>query len=78
MAAGDEVGTSDNAEGAQAPSLASTTTGPVRGILKLLVRASASQSMPSRLGAWLILLVAISIFALLGYFLPSIIASARS
>ena len=66
-------------DGAHASSLAPSRFLPIRGVLRLLVQASTSRSIPSRLGAWLILIAVLSAFAYLGYFLPSLISpGARS
>lgn len=63
-------------EDVEASSLAPPKTAPIRGVLKLLVRASSSRSSLGRLGALLILLAALSAFAFLGYLLPSLLWSA--
>lgn len=63
-------------DGGEDSSLAPPKVAPVRGLLKLLVQASSSRSMLGRLVASLILLAAISAFAFLGYFLPTLISFA--
>jgi len=67
-----EKGTND--DGGQASSLAPSSLAPFRGMLKLLVRASSSRSIPGRLAALLILIVALLAFGFLGYFLPALIS----
>jgi hypothetical protein len=63
-----------NDDGGQASSLAPSSLAPIRGMLKLLVRASSSRSIPGRLSALLILIVALSACGFLGYFLPALIS----
>lgn len=61
-------------DGVEGSSLAPSQAAPIRGLLKLLVRAVASRSKLSRVGAWLILLLAFSAIGFLGYLVPSFIA----
>lgn len=58
---------------AQSPSLRGLRFSPLRGVLKLLVVADGSRLTLSRLRAAVILLAALSGFALLGYLLPTLV-----
>ncbi|WP_142111743.1 hypothetical protein [Bosea sp. AK1] len=73
MAAVDEMKRTTTADHAEGASLAPRRTGPVRGLLKLLVQADASHSKLNRLAAVLILAAAILASALFGYFLPKLL-----
>jgi len=68
-----EVKESGGVDNVERSSLAAPRIAPLRGLLKLLVQADASRSKLSRLGAIVILLAALSVFALLGYLLPSLL-----
>jgi len=70
----DDVSSAAINDGENASSLAPSRLAPIRGMLKLLVRASSSRSIPGRLGALLILILALSAFGFLGYFLPALIS----
>ncbi len=63
-----------NIDGVESSSLATPQIAPVRGLLKLLVRADASRSKLSRIGAWLTLLAVFSAIAFLGYLVPTFLA----
>ncbi len=75
MAAVENVGKPESKKGGQGSSLASPATAPVRGVLKILVRASSSRSATGRFAALLVLLGTLLAFAFLGFYLPSALAT---
>ncbi len=70
MAAVENVKRSARGEIVESSTLAGPRVSPLRGLLKLLVQADGSRSTLSRLRAAIVLLAALSAFAIFGYSLP--------
>lgn len=60
---------------AKAASLSPFRFAPSRSLLKFLVRANSSRSTLARLGSMFLLIAALSVFAIVGYLLPSMLAA---
>lgn len=70
---GDAELTLTDVDSAKGSSLAGPAIVPVRGLLKLLVQADASRSKLTRLRAMVLLLAVLVPFAVLGYYLPTLL-----